>query len=399
VKIPIRGTLAAGILLLASPTQSPAIEGLQISVQSPDVILTWPSIPGENYIVQWRPTLDPSSSWVTLTNSLPADGSANWTTFVHSNQLQTVAEQNLVMSDTSVTPTVPQAFPAKIVNAVLSGQDSYPLSMPSMPDIEMNGVMVSWESVHGPMRQIMMPIPDFVRERVLTAAQQGALRVIGTTSSNAASETDEGNQMDPTDDPQPADAGGGTASPPQTGFYQVVRDGVRIWGLTNLTGGVILSNTVNVVFEAGNAAPNSGTNVLGTLNSAALTVDGLKFPGDGVLGPPQNSSPWRIVMDTGYLENGDHTLQVEVTWQNPDSTDNNNQFLTRYSDPFTITVSNAIYYPQWEPEIGELDISAYFAKTTCTDADWQIDIYDASSNLVNTQIGRASCRERVLSCV
>ena len=46
-------------MLLAWATESLGIEGLQVSVQCPDVILGWPSNPGENYIVQWRPRLGP----------------------------------------------------------------------------------------------------------------------------------------------------------------------------------------------------------------------------------------------------------------------------------------------------------------------------------------------------
>jgi hypothetical protein len=71
--------------LVASSVSVSAIEGLQISVRCPDVILGWPSTSGEYYIVQWRPSLDPSTPWVTLTNSLPANWVTNWTVFVHSN--------------------------------------------------------------------------------------------------------------------------------------------------------------------------------------------------------------------------------------------------------------------------------------------------------------------------
>ena len=59
----------------------------------------------------------------------------------------------------------------------------------------------------------------------------------------------------------------------------------------------------------------------------------------------------------------------------------------RWSDPFTLTVSNVIYYPDWCDQVGELGFSAYYAKTTCTNADWQIDIYDVRSNFVQRLIG------------
>jgi hypothetical protein len=102
--------LAVLAALVASSASVSAIEGLQISVQCPDVILGWPSNPGENYVVQWRPTLSPSTPWVTLTNSLPADWTINWTTFVHSNQVQCSSGGTNSFSDDGGGPPSPPSF-------------------------------------------------------------------------------------------------------------------------------------------------------------------------------------------------------------------------------------------------------------------------------------------------
>ncbi len=149
-----------------------------------------------------------------------------------------------------------------------------------------------------------------------------------------------------------------------------------------------MTNSVNIAFEAGNAANDgTGTNVLGNIESADLLIDGNKFPGNAVLSSPSNSFPWQFSMDSAYLLNGSHTFQVEVTWLNPDNSDDNNLYITRQSYPITITVSNAISYPNWEPEIGEAGVSAYFLQTTCTNSNWQIDIYDVSNRLAQTLTG------------
>jgi hypothetical protein len=189
------------------------------------------------------------------------------------------------------------------------------------------------------------------------------------------------------DDPQPQDDPGNGGSPPDPGFYQVVRDGVYIVGLTNLTGGPVLSDTVTIAFEAGNADPNNGTNLIGTLSGAVLLVDGLKFAGEGGLSAPP-TYPWQFAMDTAYLENGDHSLEVEVFWSDPSGDDSTESlYPSRYSDSIMITVSNSIYYPQWEEDIGEPSIAAYYANTTCTNADWSIDIYDVNTNFVQSLTG------------
>jgi len=66
---------------------SRAIEGLKISVQCSNVVLSWPSVETETYIVQYRPTLnpDPGIPWQMLTNFMPAEFGTNVTVFVHSN--------------------------------------------------------------------------------------------------------------------------------------------------------------------------------------------------------------------------------------------------------------------------------------------------------------------------
>src|SRR5690554_4046196 len=73
------------LALLAFPTS--AIEGLKLQVRCPDVVLSWPSVEGDYYIVQWREDLSTTSTWVTLTNLLPAEMGTNLTTYVHSNRV------------------------------------------------------------------------------------------------------------------------------------------------------------------------------------------------------------------------------------------------------------------------------------------------------------------------
>jgi hypothetical protein len=80
--------LGAAIVLFTSNTSTFAIEGLQVSVQSSNAILSWPSMTNETYIAQYRQTLVATDSWVTLTNYLPAANATNLTFFVHSNSVK-----------------------------------------------------------------------------------------------------------------------------------------------------------------------------------------------------------------------------------------------------------------------------------------------------------------------
>jgi hypothetical protein len=87
IKAKIVSTLA---LLLFSLPHAFAVEDLRIEIDCPNVVLSWPSIDwsGETFIVQYRPDLSTNSSWITLTNSLPADFGTNRTFFVHSNMVK-----------------------------------------------------------------------------------------------------------------------------------------------------------------------------------------------------------------------------------------------------------------------------------------------------------------------
>jgi hypothetical protein len=55
--------------------------------------LSWPSTPGQKFIVQFRDSLNPGSSWSTLTNGLAAAAGTNVTTFVHAGILPEGGEQ------------------------------------------------------------------------------------------------------------------------------------------------------------------------------------------------------------------------------------------------------------------------------------------------------------------
>jgi hypothetical protein len=168
--------------------------------------------------------------------------------------------------------------------------------------------------------------------------------------------------------------------------------GIRILNLRKLTN-CPLSDTVPVSFEAHND--------VGTLRYAMLQVDGHIFPGgDGMLSASVFSPPLKsrshFEMDTCYLENGPHNLKIETGWSNFSPTNMDDQIFRRESTLISITVSNEIYYPEWESEIGER-FGAYFFKTTRTNVDWHIDIYDMKKKFVrrlsgHTQDGKIEAR-------
>lgn len=64
--------------------------------------------------------------------------------------------------------------------------------------------------------------------------------------------------------------------------------------------------------------------------------------------------------------------------------------MPNYSDSISISVSNAIFYPEWEPMVGEAGISAYYFRTVYTNQPWQIAITDVGGVYVQTLSGYAT---------
>jgi hypothetical protein len=185
MKIARHGIIAALATLLAN-TPGLAIEGLKLQIHCPDVVLSWPSVAGETYVVQYRPTLDPITPWLTLTNSLPAATGTNITFFWHSNRvacpigqiygmLRSADSGDNTLSATSTTVTVEERKQIReareaarlaelLVRCEAEGREPY-----------------EWELKNEPP---LPPSPEEVRAKLLEAAakRKASLSLDGKTA-------------------------------------------------------------------------------------------------------------------------------------------------------------------------------------------------------------------------
>lgn len=196
----ITAFLASLLTALALPIHGPTT---RISIACPDVVLRWPSAPGQSYLVQYRPDLNPDTRWTTLTNYLLASLTTNETVFVHCNQVQCPAGGMGAMDSQSQ----PQVYSASLVDAVLSGADYYVLDPIPMPPVKTNGVWLPWEDVFGPLPTITLPIRQALRDRILSAAGAGTLEILKPVETDGPG----------SDDPPPLDS-----STTSMGFYRVI---------------------------------------------------------------------------------------------------------------------------------------------------------------------------------
>jgi hypothetical protein len=335
MKTTTRGILAAGVLLLASATHSFSIEGLKLSVQCPDVILGWPSTAGENFIIQWRPSLDPSTDWATLTNSLPANGNTNWTTFVHSNQIQCAAggSANDTAGGSLATPLARRTATATIPTA-----PTVTLAMPA--------------DGSGSAVPLALYPPGYDLSRLIIFDPSVGAWVCGSgyQTSPAHLNLSHSDSIQHLDDPQPLDDN--SNSPPAPGFYRVVRNDVHFWGITN---GMVLSGLVTIPIEYSVTSTD--------------TIVGMTFYGNGspLIGASQTGNA--IQWDTTAMPNGSYAINAELDFCSDPSV---------AGTPVTVTVNNVISFPNYFTHVfgGQMWIYAQ----TIPYANYQIDMYDENTN-------------------
>jgi|SRR5579883_395027 len=77
-------TMWLGVLALWVTCSVPlkAVEGLQVSVQGTNVVLTWPSVDGDTYVIERSAGLTTNTNWICLSNTFPAASGTNITVFV-----------------------------------------------------------------------------------------------------------------------------------------------------------------------------------------------------------------------------------------------------------------------------------------------------------------------------
>jgi hypothetical protein len=342
------GIIGAVALSFASAIHAPAIEGLQVSVQCSNVVLSWPSVEGETYIVQYRQTLATTDTWQTLTSSLPACTGTNVTSFVHSNIVQhpncsgngffsAMAANRSMAISAPLLPAVPMAIPR---NGSSAGVPAclYP------PGFDFSGYVivdpVSGESVNGSL---------FATARTLAPS-------------------------DPLfDGPQPLDGGesGGSVPDPETGFYRVVRNGIHLIGITN---GMTLSGTVSIPVEVGAES--------GNLVSMSVRECGSPVGNSAIVAP--FDYPLHITLNTAAMSNGIHQISGFASW-NSGGDEGSGDGMDAQGDTIGVNIQNEITFPNWIDYYGELyDALLITAESAHTDADWFIDIYGSESGYIGT---------------
>jgi hypothetical protein len=361
-----RGIITAAAVVLASAAQSFAIEGLQISVQCSNVVLSWPSQNGESYIVQYRPDLVSTNPWITLTNYMPPDDGTNITIFVHSNVVK-YAHCGVGGGPAAMAGGAAASAPIWASEPVAKRMDGSGGVVPVTifpPGFEFSNYVLydpstgEWISGQGITR-------GWPSAESNTLAGAGPVQ-LGPLGDNP-----------PPPHPSPL--------PTETGFYKVVRNGVWLFALTNDT---VLSGVVKIPVEAEYDS--------GTLMNMSLTANGSPIPGTppisqwvlpalDVLPAISNAPALQLIftVDTRRLSNGDYYFQAGGLWSWQTTNSSGVPYAHVYSPPVYVHVTNSISFPDWVQEFRD-DLMLINVTSTKTNCDWQLDIYGQAGDYVRS---------------
>lgn len=349
-RIPIVTALA---VLFAANVKTFAIEGLHLSLQCSNVVLTWPSVEGETYIVQYRPTLDSNSSWEMLTSSLPAEVGITNTTFIHSNAV--------IMAVCGGG--------GSFAAMSYGGNESSLMATAVEDDTPTEPVAISTNGIGSPVPLQLFP-PGFDMSGYYIYDPSSDKLVSGSLLSSSSGGGIQLNDLDP-----PTEEGGvftnSSGFISETGFYRVVRNGVHLVGITN---GMNLSGVVSIPVEIGTDA--------GILAALSIREDGSPVGNSSAIAPFQGSL--HIVLDTTAMSNGIHQISGYASWTSGGDEDGSTG-VDAESPPVTVNVYNEVAFPNWIEHFGELyDSVLITAQLAHTNAHWFVDIYGSNAGYIGT---------------
>lgn len=318
-----------------------AVDGLSIQVhEATNVLLRWPSTPGQTFVVVHTKSLSAPVQWEVLASGYPAEAVSNETTFVHYDQIpaatggggQSMMSLNTASSELSELLADPMLF--------LPGVQDDPVPAQIFPPgFDLTAYNILW--------------PDGSTElwnsKSLESYAATQSELLGYSTSSGL----------PTFDSEGEESSGDALGTLGCGFYRVL--GVRVVaGLTN--------NTTLSGYFAAAARPDSGVQYL------RLLVDGEGFPGLDAIAPPFTNTPVFEWIDSARKANGGpYNLQVEAVYQiNPVQSSGLHHAL---SEPFQVSVFNELSFPAWS-DWTEDEVCPFDVVSAHPVVDWEIDVYN-----------------------
>lgn len=337
-------------MALVAANHAPAVVDQALQIQGTNLVLSWPSPGGsQQYLIQYRQTLDAATPWTDLTNNYPAN-STNRTTY-----------------------TIYGAVPPPPSGGGSGLLDTNPPPSPmSAATLQPTEPMAARADGTGSIVPLALYPPGFDLSPFLIYDPAVADWVSGATYVRPAPVTQLLSRPMPQDGPDPD-------GPPSSGFFRVFH--IPDWSF----------NVTNYTYDGPTFFPVDFADYMDLVDDPKLLLDGQEtefaefMPYD--MGNGQTN--WGIGIYLDRLPNGNHTIQLVSSLRLNELVGEDTVYLLLSNAVRTITVNNQITFTNWTETV-QGSTYAFDAHIANPNSDWWIDIYDANGYYVNTGSGHTT---------
>ena len=368
--------------LFASSLSSFGIVGLGIERQCANIVLSWPSTGNEHYLIQFRPTLDPSTPWTNLTNNYPAN-STNRTTYTVYNVVPPcppgAASRTMMLSGSTIGNLTKEQraeilqvreevrLVTLLAKCKAEGREPFDWEINNVPPLPPSIDEVRSKILKARLnRPEKLVLETSVESPVLESGTSQMKSFVGTADLNGA-QPQGANQLD---------GGGGAAL--GNGFF-------RVFHIPDFPNGV-----TNFTFDGPIFIPVNFKDYVEHVADVVVLLDGHPIS-DSVFTSLfyNNQTNWGMGVYFDLFPSGTHQLQLRTTLRLNEEVGDATDFLVLSNISRSITVDNQVMYTNWDGLIMTTNFT-YKAQTKNQNTDWSIDIYDAWNNYVNGGSGHTS---------
>ncbi|MBI5383572.1 MAG: hypothetical protein HZA90_02685 [Verrucomicrobia bacterium] len=326
--------LFAALLTISCASSNAVVTS--ISKQGTDVVLSWPSSPGQQFVVQFRETVDTNSAWTTLTNGLSAAADTNYTTFIHAAVLPESGQQMQAEGGAATQKVQLSAEELEALRAERKAEAEKAIAWLTAQLYEAAAKAQAW-------RDEVAKNPALLQ----AARQQAATASAATLDSSSGC----------------------------CGFYRVLK--VPNWAF----------NLTNYTYDGPTFFTVDFGDYLERIDNCEVLLNGEPSPfAEFMPYVDGGETNWGMGIYFDRMPSGTYQIQLRSTVRWSDDLSPETAYLVLSNRTSSIVVENQVIFTNWNEAI-QGDTYTLRAQTANTDTDWQIDIYDAWDNYVNSGSG------------
>jgi hypothetical protein len=350
-----RAALFVTVAITLSAPQAFGVVDQAITIQDTNLVLSWPSLGHESYLVQYRPTLDETTPWQNLTNAFPAN-STNRTTYVipcctlvelagtNLMSMMSGGSESMMMASSFFDPDAPELW------AMPADGSGSPVPLAIYPPGVPTNHLVIFEASASEM----------------ALARKSSVSSVSTKSS--LEEIDGGNY-------EAQGISNGGCDCPDMGFFRVFH--IPDWGF----------NITNYTYEGAIFLPVDFKDYRDRVENVQVYLN--NQPLDYAEFLTLDGTNWGVGVYFDRVTNGTYQIQLVTTIALNDEAGDGMISLALTNKAKNIVVFNEVTFPDWN-DFMQGDTYTFTAKSTNPDTDWTIDIYDVNWQWVNSGSGHTS---------